>query len=295
MSTQYAHPLGHRLERVDVAQHRLAAARVELRDAVGLDVALAGEAELLLDGDLDRQAVAVPAGLAGDVVALHRPVAREDVLERRAPRRGGCRACRWPSAGPRRRPTAGPSAVRARLLANVSCSCQKARTSRSIAGRSTCAGSWRYWGGGRRGHHRPPSACACSACFRRRDEARPRGTTLLGRRRSEERPSDPLVRAPEVPGRCGRVYWAPGAALFLRRLRGDLRPALAPGLPPSPGRSGCVRRLLVPINAVRGHRTAGVERVRQARTVGASLTRTPEEPWAPPSSCPARSSSSSRS
>ena len=46
-----------------------------------LDVLLAGEAELLLDGELDGQAVAVPAGLAGDVVALHRPVAGEDVLE----------------------------------------------------------------------------------------------------------------------------------------------------------------------------------------------------------------------
>jgi hypothetical protein len=42
---------------------------------------LAGEAELLLDRELDRQAVAVPAGLALDVVALHRLVAREDVLE----------------------------------------------------------------------------------------------------------------------------------------------------------------------------------------------------------------------
>ena len=42
---------------------------------------LAGEAELLLDRELDRQAVAVPAGLAGDVVALHGLEPREDVLE----------------------------------------------------------------------------------------------------------------------------------------------------------------------------------------------------------------------
>ena len=42
---------------------------------------LAGEAELLLDGELDRQAVAVPAGLADHVVALHRPEAGEHVLE----------------------------------------------------------------------------------------------------------------------------------------------------------------------------------------------------------------------
>ena len=76
-----AHPLGHRLELTDVAEHRLTAAGVELRHPEVLDVALAREPELLLHGELDGQAVAVPAGLAGDVVALHRPVAREDVLE----------------------------------------------------------------------------------------------------------------------------------------------------------------------------------------------------------------------
>ena len=64
-----------------MAQHRLAALGVELGDAVRLDVALAGEAELLLDRELDRQAVAVPAGLALDVVALHGLEPREDVLE----------------------------------------------------------------------------------------------------------------------------------------------------------------------------------------------------------------------
>ena len=42
---------------------------------------LALEAELLLDLDLHRQAVRVPAGLALHVVALHRLVAREEVLE----------------------------------------------------------------------------------------------------------------------------------------------------------------------------------------------------------------------
>src|SRR4051794_29516894 len=39
------------------------------------------KAELLLDRDLDRQAVAVPAALAFDVVAAHGLEAREDVLE----------------------------------------------------------------------------------------------------------------------------------------------------------------------------------------------------------------------
>ena len=76
-----AHPLGHLGEGVDVAYDALAAAGVELGDAVRLDLALDPEAELLLHGQLDGQAVAVPAGLARDVVALHRPVAREQVLE----------------------------------------------------------------------------------------------------------------------------------------------------------------------------------------------------------------------
>src|SRR5207244_2283850 len=39
------------------------------------------DAELALDLELDRQPVAVPAGLARDEVAAHRPVAREDVLK----------------------------------------------------------------------------------------------------------------------------------------------------------------------------------------------------------------------
>ncbi len=76
-----AHAGGERLEGVRVPGHRLAALRVELRDAVGLDVLLAGEAELLLDGQLHREAVAVPAGLAGHVVAAHGAEAGEDVLE----------------------------------------------------------------------------------------------------------------------------------------------------------------------------------------------------------------------
>ena len=79
-----ADPLGQLVPLVDVAQHGLAAAGVELGDAEALDVVLVGEAELLLDLELHRQAVAVPAGLARHVVALHRLVAREDVLEHAA-------------------------------------------------------------------------------------------------------------------------------------------------------------------------------------------------------------------
>src|SRR5690606_40995547 len=73
--------LCHLLERVDDPQSLIAAALVDLRDAVRLDLGLAGEAELLLHRDLDREAVAVPAGLARHVVAPHGLVAGEDVLE----------------------------------------------------------------------------------------------------------------------------------------------------------------------------------------------------------------------
>ncbi len=79
--TPVAHALGHPGEVRDVAQHRLAAAGVERGDPEGLDVALAGEAQLLFHGELHRQAVAVPAGAARDVEATHRPVAGEQVLE----------------------------------------------------------------------------------------------------------------------------------------------------------------------------------------------------------------------
>ncbi len=77
-----AHAVGQFGEVGDVPLDGLAAAGVELRDAVPLDVGLAGEAQLLLDGDLDGQAVAVPACPAGHVPALHGLEPREDVLER---------------------------------------------------------------------------------------------------------------------------------------------------------------------------------------------------------------------
>ncbi len=76
-----AHALGQLLERVDMPLDRLAAFRVELRDAVGLDVFLAGEAKLLFDLQLDGQAMAVPARLTRDVEALHGLEPREEILE----------------------------------------------------------------------------------------------------------------------------------------------------------------------------------------------------------------------
>ena len=65
----------------DVPVAGLLALLVELVDAVGLDVLLGLEAQLLLDLHLDRQPVGVPAALADHPVAAHRLVAREEVLE----------------------------------------------------------------------------------------------------------------------------------------------------------------------------------------------------------------------
>ena len=76
-----ADPLRQRVPVLEELEDRLAALRVELGDAVGLDLGLRLDPELLLDGDLDRQAVAVPAALALDVEAAHRLEARVDVLE----------------------------------------------------------------------------------------------------------------------------------------------------------------------------------------------------------------------
>ena len=65
-----------------VAKHARAAGRVELGHAERLDLDPAVDVELVLDQALDRQPVAVPAEAALDRVALHRPVAGHDVLDR---------------------------------------------------------------------------------------------------------------------------------------------------------------------------------------------------------------------
>ena len=81
----HAHPLGERLPLLHVAVDRLPAAAVELLDAEVADLGLARQAELPLDLDLDRQAVAVPPTLTGDVAAPHGVEAGEEVLERPGP------------------------------------------------------------------------------------------------------------------------------------------------------------------------------------------------------------------
>src|SRR4029434_2847730 len=80
LSTE-SRPLGQPLPQVDIAQHRLAAAGVERLHPVGLDRLLVLEPQLLLDLQLDRQALAVPAALSVDPVAAHGLEAGEQVLE----------------------------------------------------------------------------------------------------------------------------------------------------------------------------------------------------------------------
>ena len=113
-----------------VAQHRLAAGRVELLDPHGHDLGLAGDAKEPLGLHLGRQPVAVPAESPLHPPALHRAEPRHHVLdiagdevavvrqavgERRARRK---RRTRCPAgAAPRNRGRChGPPSRRARLL-----------------------------------------------------------------------------------------------------------------------------------------------------------------------------------
>ncbi len=64
-----------------VPQHRLLAVRVELRQTHRVDLALVGDAELLLRLELGGQTVAVPTESALDLLAAHRLEARHQVLD----------------------------------------------------------------------------------------------------------------------------------------------------------------------------------------------------------------------
>ena len=79
------HPVGDAIGELapvaDIFEGGLAAFLVELGDAHFLDLMLVGEAVLLLDLDLDREAVGIPAAAARDVEAAHDLVAREHILE----------------------------------------------------------------------------------------------------------------------------------------------------------------------------------------------------------------------
>ncbi len=207
-----AHPHRHRGELVDVALDRLAALLVERRDAVGLDVALAREAELLLHRDLDGQAVAVPAGLADHVPALHRLEAGEDVLEdpgldvvHTGLAVGGRRALV-------ERPRLALLGLRERLRERVLAVPEledlplhrrqvDLRGDRGVAAR---AHGWCSFVGVRPAKGRGVRRAACPS-------RSPRGTTLLGRRRRDvDRPTS-FVLLPVLvtgPRRGGALAWS---------------------------------------------------------------------------------------
>ena len=222
--------VGQLLEGVDVPDHGLAALGVELGDAVRLDVLLAGEAELLLDRELDRQAVAVPAGLAGDVVALHGPEAREDVLEDAGldvvgagHAVGGRRALVEHPLGP------ALGLLEARGEDRRARARTRARRARARAGRPGRApgGTSAFVIG---------DASSGGRCCLPTEGREPRPCRRLPRYHP---PWPAGARAHREPPHWGRDAGSTGLLrpLFFRRLRGDLRVALAPGLPPSPGRS----------------------------------------------------------
>lgn len=245
------HAGGQLGEGVGVAGHRLAALGVELGDAVRLDVLLAGEAELLLDGQLDREAVTVPAGLAGDVVALHRPVAGEDVLEDAGLDVVGA----GHAVGGRRALVEDPLGAALGLL-------QAAledlvvlperqdpvlqgrqvdlRGNGAIEGdRAKCVLRRAVVGGGLGAHRgRLPPADAWT------------GSDGGTRRHAAPRYHPPWPRCCLRPSCLGLLPGLVGRGVlprpFFRRLRGDLPAVHAPGLAPSPGRWWLRTSVLVP-------------------------------------------------
>ncbi len=82
----HVHPecdaVGHVLPFPEVLPDRLLALLDKGLDAIGLDLILAVDPQLLFHLKLDRQAVRVPSADAEHVLALHRLIAREQVLHR---------------------------------------------------------------------------------------------------------------------------------------------------------------------------------------------------------------------
>ena len=213
-----AHAVGHLLPQVDVRCTDSRQRALNSAIAERLDVGLAGEAELLLDRELDREAVAVPAALAVDLVALHGPEPREDVLERARLDVVGAGA----AVGGRRTLVEGPRVARRRCAPRSSRrSGARARTrgrSCSRAGRSTCGGTGRYW-----------------LIGFLRSGGRARRTLTKGRRpgRLGPVPAVPPSLAGPIGGRPTSLLTRPGPPRrstrgaghrFFRRLRADLRP-----------------------------------------------------------------------
>src|SRR5680860_338300 len=233
------HPLGHLFEPIHVAQHRLTTLRVELGHAVRLDVALAGEAELLLDGELDRQPVAVPTALAVDLETLHRLEPREDVFEDagldvvgsgEAVRRGGPLVER-----PRRGALVGvlvaaQGTFEGLVLAPKIEHAVLERGEVHLRRDGAVLAHWSVL---------LPVSSGVAGCIGRRDEIGPNDSaapavppSLVAQSRWET-----LSRG----HRCRFYSPVQVARTFFRRLRVIFAPANTPGLTPSPGRSRLCR------------------------------------------------------
>ena len=76
------HPLTHIAPHSGISEDGLSALLVEFPDSVALDVLFAVESQLLLDFNLHRKAVGIPACLSVDLKSLHRLVAVNRVLQR---------------------------------------------------------------------------------------------------------------------------------------------------------------------------------------------------------------------
>lgn len=217
------------------------------------------EAQLLLDGELDRQAVAVPAGLAGHVVAAHGPEAGEHVLED-----AGFDVVRAGHAVRGRRALVEhPLGASLGLLKGLREDLAVAPEVEHVVlqrGQVDLGGHLAVL----RRCHRDSSGGLSS--FRRRDES-----------------TAPAVPPSLAPGRhtCPEPpHWGRDAGSSHRalvRLSSDgsgvmLHIGLAPGLSPSPGRSWLRTTLLVPIQAFRCGQCTGRD--------GGRPTRFPEPPTA---------------
>ncbi len=207
-----AHPLGEPLELVHVPQHALAAPVVEGRHAVRLDVLLAGEAQLLLHGQLHGQAVAVPAGAPRDRAAAHRLEPREEVLED-----AGLDVVRAGVAVGGRRPLVEDPRLAARGLLQAALEDPVV----APAGEHVVLERGQVDLGGQGAH-----AVLRRGVLRRRDEVRAR---------------------PAVPPSLGPLAVPALAVRAARDLSGLMfAGGLAPGLAPTPARSWLLAPLLVP-------------------------------------------------
>ena len=76
-----SHAVGHIRPHIGIGENRFAALFVEFLDTVSFDILLAGESELLFYFDLDRESVGIPAAFSLDLIALHRLVTVDGVLQ----------------------------------------------------------------------------------------------------------------------------------------------------------------------------------------------------------------------